>query len=142
MWVRCCRRNWNWVSGRFEQYGGFNKGRGVWTRGFAHRYFFGSKCAVSVASVRGELSRPTELPPLGEGGLDPSLGAGTRTHGCKEKRVLSLLLSSGRTVLHWPQAICSHTHRREMAALEKQFYGFERRRLRVVPRRDPLPDQR
>ena len=58
------------------------------------------------------------------GGFDPCLGAGTRTHGGEETRVLSLLLSSGQAVLHWPAAITWHTHRREMAALRKQFYGY------------------
>ena len=58
------------------------------------------------------------------GGFDPCLGAGTRTHGGEEIRALSLLLSSGHAVLHWPAAITWHTHRREMAALRKQFYGY------------------
>jgi hypothetical protein len=58
------------------------------------------------------------------GGFDPCLGLGTRTHGGGEIRVLSSLLSSGHTVLHWPAAITWHTHRREMAALQKQLYGY------------------
>jgi len=58
------------------------------------------------------------------GGFDPCLGAGTRTHGCEETRALSLLLSSDHAVLHWPAAITWHTHRREMAALEKQLRGY------------------
>ena len=57
-------------------------------------------------------------------GFDPCLGAGTRTHGGEETEVLSSLLTSGHTVLHWPAAITWHTHRREMAALRKQFYGY------------------
>jgi hypothetical protein len=57
-------------------------------------------------------------------GFDPCLGAGTRTHGCEETRALSLLLSTGDAVLHWPMAITWHTHRREMMALRKQFYGY------------------
>jgi hypothetical protein len=58
------------------------------------------------------------------GGFDPCLGAGTRTHGCEETRVLSSLLSDGYAIMHWPAAITWHTHRRELAALRKQFYGY------------------
>jgi hypothetical protein len=58
------------------------------------------------------------------GGFDPCLGAGRRTRGGEETRVLALLLSAGQVVLHWPSAITWHTHRREMAALRKQLYGY------------------
>jgi glycosyltransferase involved in cell wall biosynthesis len=108
---------------RFEQYGGFNKGRG--TRPEVLRM------GTSVASPL------YPLPPFGPGGnmafrtaslravggFDPYLGAGTRSHTGEETRVLSLLLLDGQVVLHWPQAITWHTHRREMAALTQQLYG-------------------
>jgi glycosyltransferase involved in cell wall biosynthesis len=110
---------------RFEQYGGFNKGRGmapeVLRRG-----------APSVASPLyplptfgpgGNMAFRTESLLLA-GGFDPRLGAGTRTCSGEETRVLSSLLSSGHVVLHWPAAITWHTHRREMAALRKQLYGY------------------
>lgn len=58
------------------------------------------------------------------GGFDPCLGAGTRTQAGEETRVLSLLLSSGQAVLHWPAAVTWHMHRREMAELRKQLYGY------------------
>jgi glycosyltransferase involved in cell wall biosynthesis len=110
---------------RFEQYGGFNKGRGMAPE-------------VLRAGTSSVVSPLYPLPSFGAGGnmafrteslrsvggFDPCLGAGTRTHGCEETRALSLLLSSGHTVLHWPAAITWHTHRREMAALEKQIYGY------------------
>ena len=110
---------------RFEQYGGFNKGRGMAPEVLR-------KGAASV------ISPLYPLPPFGPGGnmafrtgylrsvngFDPCLGAGTRTHGGEETRALSLLLSSGHAVLHWPAAITWHTHRREMAALRRQFYGY------------------
>jgi glycosyltransferase involved in cell wall biosynthesis len=110
---------------RFEQYGGFNKGRGMAPEVLRMR----------TASVTSPLY---PLPAFGPGGnmafrteslravagFDPCLGAGTRTHGGEETRALSLLLSSGHAVLHWPAAITWHTHRREMAALRKQFYGY------------------
>lgn len=110
---------------RFEQYGGFNKGRGMAPE-------------VLRAGTSSVVSPLYPLPSFGPGGnmafrteslrsvggFDPCLGAGTRTHGCEEIRALSLLLSSGHAVLHWPAAITWHTHRREMAALEKQIYGY------------------
>jgi glycosyltransferase involved in cell wall biosynthesis len=110
---------------RFEQYGGFNKGRGMAPE-------------VLRAGTSSVVSPLYPLPAFGPGGnmafrteslrsvggFDPCLGAGTRTHGCEETRALSLLLSSGHAVLHWPAAITWHTHRREMAALEKQIYGY------------------
>ena len=110
---------------RFEQYGGFNKGRGMAPQ----------VLRTGTSSVVSPLYPLPSFGPGGNmafrteslrsvGGFDPCLGAGTRTHGCEETRALSLLLSSGHAVLHWPAAITWHTHRREMAALEKQFYGY------------------
>jgi glycosyltransferase involved in cell wall biosynthesis len=110
---------------RFEQYGGFNKGRGMAPE----------VLRVGAPSVASPLY---PLPPFGAGGnmafrtealravggFDPCLGAGRRTRGGEETRVLALLLSSGQVVLHWPSAVTWHTHRREMAALRKQLYGY------------------
>jgi len=81
---------------RFEQYGGFNKGRGMASEVLRK----GSPSVVSPLYP---------LPPFGPGGnmafqteslrsvggFDPCLGAGTRTHGCEETRALSLLLLAG-----------------------------------------------
>jgi glycosyltransferase involved in cell wall biosynthesis len=110
---------------RFEQYGGFSKGRGMTPE-------------VLRAGTPSVVSPLYPLPSFGPGGnmafrteslraaggFDPCLGAGTRTHGCEETRALSVLLSSGEAVLHWPAAVTWHTHRREMAALRKQLYGY------------------
>jgi hypothetical protein len=110
---------------RFEQYGGFNKGRGMTPE----------VLRVGTPSV---VSPLYPLPPFGPGGnmafrteslrsvggFDPYLGAGTRTHGGEETRAMSLLLSAGDAILHWPAAITWHMHRREMAGLRKQFYGY------------------
>lgn len=110
---------------RFEQYGGFNKGRGISPE----------VLQVGAPSV---ISPLYPLPGIGSGGnmafrttalkwvkgFDPCLGAGSRTHGGEDTRTLSLLLLSGHTVLHWPAAVTWHTHRREMAALREQFYGY------------------
>jgi glycosyltransferase involved in cell wall biosynthesis len=110
---------------RFEQYGGFNKGRGL-------------KPEVLKAGTPSVISPLYPLPTFGPGGnmaflteelraiggFDICLGAGTRTHGCEEIRVFSQLLTDGKTVLHWPPAIIWHTHRSNMATLQTQFYGF------------------
>jgi glycosyltransferase involved in cell wall biosynthesis len=109
---------------RFEQYGGFNKGRGI-----APEVLRAGTSVVNPLyplpgfGAGGNMAFRTESL-RSVGGFDPCLGAGTRTHGCEEIRALSLLLSSGHTVLHWPAAITWHTHRREMAALEKQLRGY------------------
>jgi glycosyltransferase involved in cell wall biosynthesis len=110
---------------RFEQYGGFNKGRGMAPEVLR----MGTSSLISplyplpAFGPGGNMAFQTESLRSVEG-FDPCLGAGTRTHGCEETRVLSLLLSSGHAVLHWPAAITWHTHRREMAALRKQIYGY------------------
>ena len=110
---------------RFEQYGGFNKGRGL-------------EPEILKTGTPSVVSPLYPLPTFGPGGnmafitdqlrkvggFDPFLGAGTRTCGCEEMLVFSQLLSTGETVLHWPAAITWHTHRRDMKALQKQFYGF------------------
>lgn len=110
---------------RFEQYGGFNKGRGL-------------SAEVLLAGTSAVHSPLYPLPAIGSGGnmafrldalravggFDPCLGAGTRTHGGEETRALASILQSHRAVLHWPSAITWHYHRREMAALRDQFYGY------------------
>lgn len=110
---------------RFEQYGGFNKGRGL-------------EPEILKAGTPSVVSPLYPLPTFGSGGnmafiteqllavggFDPCLGAGTRTRGCEDMRALSQILSAGGTVLHWSAAITWHTHRRDMVALQKQFYSY------------------
>jgi glycosyltransferase involved in cell wall biosynthesis len=110
---------------RFEQYGGFNKGRDI-------------NSEVLTAGSPGVPHTLYPLPAIGSGGnmafsvedlhsvgaFDPCLGAGTKTHGGDETRVFCSLLRSGRAVLHWPPAITWHFHRHDMAALHRQFYGY------------------
>jgi glycosyltransferase involved in cell wall biosynthesis len=110
---------------RFEQYGGFHKGRDMTPQ-------------VLQAGTPTVLSPLYPLPSFGAGGnmafrtaelkatggFDPCLGAGTRTNGGEETGPLSLLLLSGQTLLYWPAAITWHTHRREMEALRKQLWGY------------------
>ena len=110
---------------RFEQYGGFNKGRDMAPEVLQA----GTPTVISPLyplpsfGAGGNMAfRTAELKAVG--GFDPCLGAGTRTCGCEETRALSLLLSSGHAVLHWPAAITWHTHRREMEGLRRQLHGY------------------
>ena len=109
----------------FEQYGGFNKGRGL---------------LPEVLSIQSPavISPLYPLPAIGSGGnmafqtaalesiggFDENLGAGTRTHGGEETRAFASLLLAGETILHWPMAITWHFHRRQMTQLKEQFYGY------------------
>jgi hypothetical protein len=110
---------------RFEQYGGFNKGRGLATE------------VLSVA--RGTVRSPLyPLPGFGAGGnmafrsdalraagaFDPLLGPGTMTRNGEETRALAMVLRHGGTVLHWPAAITWHFHRRSMTELHTQLTGY------------------
>jgi glycosyltransferase involved in cell wall biosynthesis len=110
---------------RFEQYGGFSKGRAMAPEVLR----MGTPSVISplyplpsFGSGGNMAFRAETLRSLG--GFDPCLGLGTRTHGGGEIRALSMLLSAGHAILHWPAAITWHTHRREMAGLEKQLYGY------------------
>jgi glycosyltransferase involved in cell wall biosynthesis len=110
---------------RFEQYGGFNKGRGMEPEvlRMGTSSVFNPLYPLPAFGPGGNMAFRTESLRSVDG-FDPCLGAGTRTHGGEETRVLSLLLLSGEVVLHWPSAITWHTHRQDMTALGKQFYGY------------------
>lgn len=110
---------------RFEQYGGFNKGRGIAPEvlRMGAPSLFSPLYPLPAVGSGGNMAFRTKVLHSVRG-FDPCLGAGTRTHGGEETRALSLLLLSGHTVLHWPAAVTWHTHRREMSALRQQFYGY------------------
>jgi len=110
---------------RFEQYGGFNKDRGL------HPVVL----RAGTETVRSPLYPRPNFGAGGNmafrtralravGGFDDCLGAGTLAQGCEETKVLADLLRAGSTVLHWPPAITWHFHRRTMEELEKQFFGY------------------
>jgi glycosyltransferase involved in cell wall biosynthesis len=112
------------VQVQFEQYGGFNKGRGVLPEVLRK----GTPTVVDplyplpTFGAGGNMAFRTCV--LREvGGFDPCLGAGTRTCGGEETLVLSRLLAEGLAVLHWPVAITWHTHRRDVVGFRKQMYG-------------------
>ena len=109
----------------FEQYGGFNKGRGlspeVLTRNSPS--VISPLYPLPAIGSGGNMAFRTESL-LAAGGFDSDLGAGTRTHGGEETKMFCTLLRSNQTILHWPAAITWHVHRREMDQLRKQFYGY------------------
>jgi cellulose synthase/poly-beta-1,6-N-acetylglucosamine synthase-like glycosyltransferase len=110
---------------RFEQYGGFNKGRG----------FTPNVLSLAAGTVRSPLY---PLPSFGMGGnmafrvpalrevgeFDPYLGPGTRTRGGEETKAFAKLLLRGGVILYWPPAIQWHYHRRDIASLRSQLSSY------------------
>ncbi|WP_319455170.1 MULTISPECIES: glycosyltransferase family 2 protein [unclassified Mycobacterium] len=108
----------------FERYGGFNKGRGMDpVRLLAGTSVPNPLYPLPSFGAGGNMAFRTDAL-RAIGGFDNRLGAGTLTHGGEETRVLSMLLERGSLVLHWPQAVTWHYHRRTDAELEKQFFGY------------------
>lgn len=109
----------------FEQFGGHTKGRGFTP-------------AVFSPATRAVHNPLYPLPPFGVGanmafrrealkrigGFDTALGAGTVTSGAEDTAAISTLLLLGGTAVYQPTAIVRHTHRRDDAALLKQFEGY------------------
>ncbi|AGB26658.1 putative glycosyltransferase (plasmid) [Mycobacterium sp. JS623] len=108
----------------FERYGGFNKGRPMQP--------------VELRAHTPEVRDPLlPLPNYGAGGnmafrtellrriggFNNRLGT-TNIHGGEDTWVLALALELGSVVLHWPQAVTWHYHRRTDAELERQFFGY------------------
>ena len=109
----------------FERYGGFNKGRGM----DPVRLRAGTPSVTDPLyplpnfGAGGNMAFRTEAL-RAIGGFDNRLGAGTLTYGGEETRALCLLLERGSLILHWPQAVTWHHHRRTGGELEKQFFGY------------------
>ena len=58
------------------------------------------------------------------GGWDPTLGPGTPPRGGDDLALYFDVLSKGYGILYQPSAIVHHFHRREYAALHRQWYGY------------------
>lgn len=109
----------------FEQFGGHSKGRG----------FIDDEFSPLIREVQNPLY---PLPPFGVGanmafrvevlrcigGFDEALGAGTRTHASEDTRVFTEILRRGATSLYRPAALTRHYHRKDVAALKAQMYGY------------------
>jgi glycosyltransferase involved in cell wall biosynthesis len=114
-----------WPQWWFEKYGGHTKGRGFST-------------VVFFQGDTGDEDPLYPLPPFGVGanmafriaalldigGFDRALGAGTATYGAEDTLAFSQLLLLKHTVVYQPSALTKHFHRRTLAELEKQMYGY------------------
>ena len=110
---------------RFEQFGGFNKGRDLFAEILSADSPFVANPLYPLPAVGSGGNMAFQLSALtSAGGFDPFLGAGTRTHGGEETKMFASLLRSGETILHWPKAITWHFHRREMIELHQQFQAY------------------
>ena len=109
----------------FEEFGGHSKGRGFVPDEFG-------------PATRARQSPLFPQPPFGVGanmafrvqalrdlgGFDEALGAGTRTGGAEDTKVFTQVLRAGGTSLYRPTALTRHHHRRSVAALRRQMYGY------------------
>ena len=109
----------------FEQFGGHSKGRG----------FTPAVFSPDTATTQSPLY---PLPPFGAGanlatcpgviesigGFDTALGAGTRSMGGEDTLALTRVLLDGGTIVYQPSALVWHYHRRDLAGLRRQLYGY------------------
>jgi GT2 family glycosyltransferase len=109
----------------FEQFGGHSKGRGFTP-------------AVFSPDTAGIQSPLYPLPPFGAGanlatrpgviesigGFDAALGAGTHSMGGEDTLALTQVLLDGGTIVYQPSALVWHYHRRDLAGLRRQMYGY------------------
>ena len=95
---------------RFEQYGGFNKGRGMMPEVLRTGASIALVCFIRCLRSAQAGTWPSVLNHCFQWADSyPCLGAGPPCDTGEETRALSLLLLDGRVVLHWPNAITWHT---------------------------------
>lgn len=126
----------------FEQFGGFNKGRGFTQM----RFNFANNgqeplfpyLAAQFGSGVNMAYRTKILRELG--GFDEALGAGTVTGGAEDIDAYFRVIMAGYTLVYEPSALLSHYHRRDYAGLKKQlgnngtaFGAFVMKTLMVKP---------
>ena len=61
---------------------------------------------------------------LARGGFDPALGAGTPARGGDDLAAFFEVLRSGHRLIYEPEAVVRHRHAGELAALERQVFGY------------------
>lgn len=61
---------------------------------------------------------------LAAGGFDPALGAGTPSGGGEDGALLTGIILNGGQIVHEPQSLCWHQHRRDDDALDHQMYAY------------------
>jgi GT2 family glycosyltransferase len=112
----------------FERYGGLGRGfdrfevGGDWFESFQRRavptWELG---ATANAAFRATIFSDPQI-----GLLDEALGVGTPT-GCSEDTyIFYKVLKAGYTMMYEPAAYVWHKHRRDMAALRRQVYGYSK----------------
>jgi O-antigen biosynthesis protein len=57
-------------------------------------------------------------------GFDPATGVGTVTHGGDDLAAFFSVLAAGYSLIYQPRALVWHHHRRELASLSRQAYGY------------------
>jgi O-antigen biosynthesis protein len=57
-------------------------------------------------------------------GFDPATGVGTVTHGGDDLAAFFSVLAAGHSLVYQPRALVWHHHRRELASLSRQAYGY------------------
>jgi glycosyltransferase involved in cell wall biosynthesis len=111
----------------FEEFGGFNKGRGFESQRFTltshqsedplHPYLT-SKCGAGAnMAFRTEALRQL-------GGFVPALGIGTPTFGGEDIEAYFRVLAAGHALVTQPTAILRHYHRADPPALRRQLHGY------------------
>lgn len=112
----------------FEQYGGLGRGfrrfevGGDWFETYRrHAVPTWELGATANAAFRASIFSDERI-----GLLDEALGVGTPT-GCSEDTLLFYrVLKAGYTLEYEPSAYVWHKHRRDMAALRRQIYGYSK----------------
>jgi glycosyltransferase involved in cell wall biosynthesis len=113
----------------FEQYGGFSVGRGLVPRCYdlsANRpdsvvFPWGT---AELGSSNSLAFRTSVLRRVG--GFDEALGAGTVVRGGEDTELLRRVVMAGHTVAFAPEAVAWHEHRRDLAGLRRQLFGYGR----------------
>jgi GT2 family glycosyltransferase len=110
----------------FEQFGGLCKGRTLVTEIFdmgAHRrssplypFFEGFGAGVNMA-FKSDLLRTL-------GSFDTALGAGTVALAGEDVAAFLVVLASGHSIVYQPTALVRHFHRRDLASLRRQMFGY------------------
>jgi GT2 family glycosyltransferase len=109
----------------FEDFGGHSKGRGF------------TPAVFSPATAK-QQSPLYPLPPFGAGanmawrpgvaqrigGFDRALGAGTPAMGGEDTVAFAKVLRRGGTIVYQPTALTRHVHRKTLAELRRQLYGY------------------
>jgi O-antigen biosynthesis protein len=57
-------------------------------------------------------------------GFDPAIGVGTVTRGGDDLAAFFSVLAAGHSLVYQPRALVWHHHRREVASLSRQVYGY------------------